>query len=154
MKILRFFKHKKSLVSSFCFPAKNDEDDFFVVIVVFVRYLTSKRFGIVVYECKRDSVSSFLNLSEIRCLSEKFQDFLTSGSKNPADQTLKTNGTVRFETQPTVKNFACKLPDCMSKLSECKLVNRILINGQQVCYIFDFKVNQEVYTDYFILQMS
>ena len=33
----------------------------------------------------------------------------------------------------------------MSKLSECKLINNILLNFQQVCCIFKFKNNQQTY---------
>ena len=31
----------------------------------------------------------------------------------------------------------------MSKFSECGLINRILFNAQQVCYVFDFTNNPE-----------
>ena len=43
---------------------------------------------------------------------------------------MKTIGTGPFETLSTVKNFACKLQENVSKLSECELINRILINVQ------------------------
>ena len=49
---------------------------------------------------------------------------------------MKSIDTARFETQATVKNFACKLKESMSKLSESELIYRILINVQTVCYIF------------------
>ena len=52
--------------------------------------------------------------------------------------------------QTAVKNFACKLQESMSKLSECELINRFLSNTRQVCYIFEFKVNQEDFTRSFI----
>ena len=63
---------------------------------------------------------------------------------SPEDRTMKTIGIGRFDTQPTVKNFARRLQE--SKLSECELNNRILINVQQLCYISEFKNNHEVYT--------
>ena len=63
---------------------------------------------------------------------------------------METTGTARFETQLIVKKVACKLQESMSKFSEGELINRILINVQQVCHIFEFKINQEIYTHSFI----
>ena len=98
-------------------------------------------------------VSSFLNLSEIRYLLEKHQDVLNSWSEKqitPAERTMETICARRFETQPTVKKFACKLQESFSKISSCKITNRFLINVEQVCYTIEFKINQEFYTHSFI----
>ena len=39
----------------------------------------------------------------------------------------------------------CKLQESMSKLIECELINRIFNNVLRVGYIFEFKINQEIY---------
>ena len=63
---------------------------------------------------------------------------------------METISTARFETQLTVKHFACKLQESMSKFSEGELINRILSNIQQVCHIIEFKINQEIDSHAFI----
>ena len=42
----------------------------------------------------------------------------------------------------------------MSEPSECELINKIFINVQQVCYIFEFKIRQEICNRSFFLSMS
>ena len=59
---------------------------------------------------------------------------------------MKTICIGRFETKGIVRNFACILQESMSKLIECDMFNRFLINVQQVCYIFEFEIDQEIYT--------
>ena len=86
---------------------------------------------------------SFLNVSEIRFRLGKHQDFydpdLQSRLVQPTEQ--KTIGIGGFATQSSVRNFACKQKESRSKLSKRKLINKYLINIQQVRYIFDFLID-------------
>ena len=47
------------------------------------------------------------------------------------------------QTKQTVKNFACKLQESMSKLSECELIKRIHFIVQQVCQIVEIQVTKK-----------
>ena len=78
-------------------------------------------------------------------LFAKQRGLLRSGSEmqiSPTARTKKTISIGRFEKQPTIENFACKLKESMSKLSEREFIDRFLNNIQQQCYVFEFKFNQ------------
>ena len=75
------------------------------------------------------------------------------GSKSRLVQQTEQKTVGKFVLKPNQpsKTVLVSYKKSMSKLSECRLINRMVIDVQKICYNFEFKSNQENYLRSFTL---